>query len=846
MGYNNYGNDNKDDSVKLERGSSSLTNDFGVPVKAKKSRILIIYVLLSIILICAVTFYEVKSNSSLDSKDGIYVTRKITLKENEDYIIKVDEELNGKLVFESTDHAIADVTSDGLIKGGKTGKALIIIRDEDNKTLRTININVVKKSSKIKSDSNTNGVITENVSSDDNNDDNLNNESDDNSNNNVNTENTNSNNTVIENNNSNNNNSSNNNGNNETSNNNISNDTEDVIKEVLVEDIVLDKSDITLFLNESITINASVVPDNAINKDLVWSSNDSNIATVNNGVVKGLKIGKTTINIKASNGIEKKCSIEVKEKPSTVVNANSITLSDSSKSIKVGSSIKLSHTISPANTTNKTVTWSSSNKTVATVNNGVVKGIKAGTATITVKTSNGKTATCKITVKNVNATGVTLNTTSTNVEVGNTVKLVATVSPSNTTNKTITWTSSDTSIATVSKGVVKGIKTGTVTITAKTTNGKTATCSVVVKAKTVNVTKVTINNTSANLLVGGTVNLTATVSPSNATNKTITWTSSNTSVAVVNSSGKVTAKGKGSTIITATSSNGKTATSKIIVQKNGDYIIFPQLTGRAEDSTIIQSNGKFAMIDTFSNEDNQCYSLKKYLKDNNIYELDFLIITHFHRDHSGCVYSLVNGSKVDGETYKLKINKILYKPINPNCNWQADTYHYNKIVSTGVPMVAQTKNSSFKWNNFTFHIYNTEQRVQTNCTKFNSNFESLVVSVKNNYHSSLIAGDIRQFEKNHYFEEIAGEVGHVEIYKAAHHGLDNNNPKEAMKVLTPSYVVITNKHDHDQVPPFLDRIKKSPLNISDDNIFWTEDYTYIFDVTNTKMKIKSCKVGVDC
>ena len=760
MRCSNCGYDNKDDSIKCGRCNSSLTNDFSVPVKAKKSRILIIYVLLSILVIGAVTFYEVRSNSSLDSNDGIYVTKKIVLKENEDYIIKVDEELNGKLGFESTDHAIADVTSEGLIKGKKTGKAVIIIRGEDNKVLKTVNINVVKKSSKIKSDSNTNGIITDNTSNNVNNDNNDINTNTENNNSNVNTENNSNNNTVIENNNSNNNNSNNNNSN---QNNNTSNNNENIVKEVLVEDIILDKSDITVFLNDSITINASVVPNNAVNKNLVWNSSDSSIATVTNGLVKGIKVGKANISVKSSNGIEKNCSVEVKEKPSTVVNASSITLSDSSKTISVGNSFNLSYTVSPANTTNKTVTWSSS----------------------------------------------------------------------------------DTSIATVNNGVVKGVKEGTVTITAKTNNGKTATCSVVVKAKIVDVTKVTISNTSANLVVGGSVSLTATVTPSNATNKTITWTSSNTSVAVVSSTGKVTAKGKGSTTITATSNNGKKATSKVIVQKSGDYIIFPQLADRAQDSTILQSNGKFAMIDTFTYDN--CYPLKKYLKDNNITELDFLILTHFHTDHCGCVTSLINGSKVDGETFKVNIKKIYYKTINPNGNWETDLYYYNKIAATGVNMTALMKNSSFNWNNFNIHFYNTQQRLQTTGTSYTSNVESLVVHVKNSYHTALIAGDIQQIPESYtYFLSIANAVGHVEIFKASHHGINFNNPQDVMEVLNPSYVVITNKKDHDATNKFYARIQKSPLNISPSNVFWTVDNTHIFDVTNTKMKIMSCITGVNC
>ena len=135
--------------------------------------------------------------------------------------------------------------------------------------------------------------------------------------------------------------------------------------------------------------------------------------------------------------------------------------------------------------------------------------------------------------------------------------------------KSFKWTSGKTSVATVgsSTGKVTGVKAGTATITAKLSNtGKKATQSMTVKAASVAVTKVSLSSSSATLNVGATKTLTATVSPSNATNKTITWSSSNTSVATVSSSGKITAKAAGTATITAKTSNGKKATCKVTVK----------------------------------------------------------------------------------------------------------------------------------------------------------------------------------------------------------------------------------------------------------------------------------------
>ena len=259
-----------------------------------------------------------------------------------------------------------------------------------------------------------------------------------------------------------------------------------------------------------------------------------------------------------------------------IVEVSSISLDKSSASLNVGESLTLTAIIKPSNASNKSVTWSSSNTSVATVSSiGVVTAKAAGTATITVTTSDGgKTATCSVTVqaKTVSVTGVSLNKSSLSMTVGDTQTLTATVSPSNATNKSVTWSSSNTSVATVSSsGVVTAEAAGTATITVTTSDGgKKATCSVTVQAKTVSVTGVSLNKSSLSMTVGDTQTLTATVSPSNATNKSVTWSSSNTSVATVSSSGVVTAKAAGSATITVTTSDGgKKATCSVTVTQSG-------------------------------------------------------------------------------------------------------------------------------------------------------------------------------------------------------------------------------------------------------------------------------------
>ena len=170
----------------------------------------------------------------------------------------------------------------------------------------------------------------------------------------------------------------------------------------------------------------------------------------------------------------------------------------------------------------------------------------------------------------VEVTGVSLDKNSLSLDVGGAYTLTATVTPSNATDKTITWSSNNTSVATVSNGKVTAKAAGIATITAKSNNGKYDTCKVTVKNPVVEVTGVSLDKNSLSLEVGDTYMLTATVIPSNATDKTITWSSSNSAVATVNQEGNVTAKDTGIATITAKSNSGKLATCKVIVTEDYD------------------------------------------------------------------------------------------------------------------------------------------------------------------------------------------------------------------------------------------------------------------------------------
>ena len=237
-----------------------------------------------------------------------------------------------------------------------------------------------------------------------------------------------------------------------------------------------------------------------------------------------------------------------------------VKLNKSEFSLEKGKTETLSSKFSPTSYPDKSVSWKSSDKTVATVtSDGKVKGIKAGTATITcTSVATGAKATCKVTVIDGS---VKLNKTKVTLEKGKTVTLKATVTPSTLTDKSVTWKSSNTAIATVSTaGKVKGVKAGTATITCTSkATGLSATCKVTVGYVKLDKTEAVVEKTK-------TLTLKATVYPSSLTDKSVTWKSSNTAVATVTSSGKVKGVKAGKATITCTSkATGLSTTCKVIV-----------------------------------------------------------------------------------------------------------------------------------------------------------------------------------------------------------------------------------------------------------------------------------------
>lgn len=351
-----------------------------------------------------------------------------------------------------------------------------------------------------------------------------------------------------------------------------------------VASVGLDRTSVTLEEKQRTQLIATVSPGDATDKTVTWSTSDPSVATVDQeGWVTAVKEGSATITAKAG-AQSAKCSVTVQNK---VIHVTSVSINKSSLQLTKGQSETLTATVSPSDATDKTVTWSSSDATIASVTkDGKVTGLKGGSVTVTAKAGE-KSAECSVTVT-VPVEDVSLDRTSVTLEEKQTTTLVATVSPSDATDKTVSWSSSDSDVATVDQnGKVTAVKEGVATVKAEA-GGKSATCSVTVSKAVVPVSSISLDVSRLDLVIGGAATLTATVAPDDATDKTVTWSSTDATVVSVDQKGKVTALKGGTATITAKAGE-KTANALVDVMEVTPSSVEVDGEGESFDVTVIAS-----------------------------------------------------------------------------------------------------------------------------------------------------------------------------------------------------------------------------------------------------------------
>jgi len=349
-----------------------------------------------------------------------------------------------------------------------------------------------------------------------------------------------------------------------------------------VESVVISSKTLQLKAGESSALTCSVLPANANNKSLIWESSNISIATVDdNGKVTALKGGEAKITVASAENptIKDECVVTVIQ-PVTGISLNKLSME-----LIEDESEQLIATITPETASDKTVNWTSSDVSVAMVSpDGTVYAIKPGQATIMATTVDGGfIALCKVTVKakTVVAESIALSSTKSDMTVGETLQLTATVLPNNTTDKNLRWTSTNTEIASVSEsGLVSALKEGNAQIIASTTDGSnlSAVCEIAVNKRFVPISQIAIIPSSVKLAVDETLNMEVQITPADATNKNISWSTTDASVVSVSPEGMLNAKGIGTAMIIASTQDGTNLSVTCNVEVSEQKVLITSIT----------------------------------------------------------------------------------------------------------------------------------------------------------------------------------------------------------------------------------------------------------------------------
>lgn len=345
--------------------------------------------------------------------------------------------------------------------------------------------------------------------------------------------------------------------------------------------VSLDKATASVVVGKEITLTETVIPENATNKTIIWTTSDENIAIVEDGIVTGISSGDATIYATTMDGRYTAACIVTVVEPVLV---ESITMQNRKVVMDVGETYTLGAEIRPYDTENSNLIWESSDENIVSfqVEYGYMVSIgsfirkrviltakKVGTVTITVTTEDGGyTDTCEVVVRPPQVNGVELDKKMLYMKNGESEILIANVIPEDAANKNVIWKSNDENIIIVNEGVLHAVGIGTTTVTVITEDGGYSdTCEVTVLP--VNVTGIEMDKMEITILEGQSGTFTATVYPENATDKSILWTTSDENIATVDN-GVVTGVNAGMAVIIVRTKDGNF--SKYCLVKVVEYV----------------------------------------------------------------------------------------------------------------------------------------------------------------------------------------------------------------------------------------------------------------------------------
>lgn len=321
----------------------------------------------------------------------------------------------------------------------------------------------------------------------------------------------------------------------------------------------------TIYAGDTLQVTSTASPATASNQEVIWASSDESVASIDkDGLITALDRGTTVITATAVDGSEKTTSFTLTVKKYV----SAITLDKDKLTLYVGERGTVKQTVLPEDANDRNVIWQSSDPGVATVSNGTITGVKAGTTNITctARDGSGVSKTCEVTVVQ-QISSIVLGESTKTVNVGDKFTPNVTLNPENASKTELKWTSSSEAVASVDQnGEVTAKSRGTATITCEAVEGIEGRKAKAALRLTVNqpVTGIKLNQTKLNLFVGKQGRITSTVAPANANNRNVEWTTSNSKVATVNN-GTITAVSKGTAVITCKAKDGSGKLAKCTV-----------------------------------------------------------------------------------------------------------------------------------------------------------------------------------------------------------------------------------------------------------------------------------------
>lgn len=322
--------------------------------------------------------------------------------------------------------------------------------------------------------------------------------------------------------------------------------------------VLLNEYDLSIPAYSTFQLIPKIVPSNAY-QDIEWFSSNPEIARVDeNGLITSVQEGNATITAIAHGKVTRRCEVTVTPYKKTF-NFKEVT-----HNMKINDTFNLYATLTVDNIPIELIQWKNQNLEIATIENGIVTALAPGSTLITGTLPNGPSANCLITVAGIDVTSISISPKNLNLMVGETCDFIPSILPVEATDKSVIWTSSDTSVITVNEGHVVAVGMGVATVTATAHNGKKSKCDITVSG--IEVTSVSIGAERLDLTAGDSHTFSVTVLPDNASDKSLAWNTSNPSVIVVDN-GVATALAPGTAKIIATSKSGISAECDITVKE---------------------------------------------------------------------------------------------------------------------------------------------------------------------------------------------------------------------------------------------------------------------------------------